>query len=143
MTTGRPRLPLPDVDHLAAEVRAGDTMTEIAARYDCSASTIQRAIAHAGYDGRTGEPRTATTEPTFTFPDFDTRPWMEQARCAQANPETFFPEKGGSARDAKAVCMRCPVRAECLDDALTRREPYGIFGGLTPRERAKLLRGAV
>lgn len=64
--------------------------------------------------------------------------WRERALCAQTDPEAFFPEKGGSVREAKKVCRRCPVRAECLADAVAHREQWGIWGGLTIRERRPL-----
>ena len=41
--------------------------------------------------------------------------WQERALCAQTDPEAFFPEKGGSTREAKRVCLSCEVRAECLE----------------------------
>jgi WhiB family redox-sensing transcriptional regulator len=41
--------------------------------------------------------------------------WQERALCAQTDPEAFFPEKGGSTRDAKKVCVGCVVRSECLE----------------------------
>lgn len=43
---------------------------------------------------------------------------------------------------AKAICAGCPVRATCRAYALTAREPYGIWGGLTARERTRILRTA-
>jgi WhiB family redox-sensing transcriptional regulator len=64
--------------------------------------------------------------------------WQESALCAQTDPELFFPEKGGSVREAKKVCMACPVRAECLEWALDTGERYGIWGGLSERERRKV-----
>ena len=73
--------------------------------------------------------------PSFTF--FD-QPWADQALCAQTDPEVFFPEKGGSTREAKAVCAGCMVAAECLDWALTTNERFGIWGGLSERERRRL-----
>ena len=67
-------------------------------------------------------------------------PWGDQAKCLQADPETFFPEKGGSTRDAKAICQGCPVREECLEYALANDERFGIWGGLSERERRRLKR---
>jgi WhiB family redox-sensing transcriptional regulator len=67
-------------------------------------------------------------------------PWRAGALCAQTDPEAFFPEKGGSTREAKAVCGRCTVSAECLDYALENQERYGIWGGHSERERRKLAR---
>jgi WhiB family transcriptional regulator, redox-sensing transcriptional regulator len=69
--------------------------------------------------------------------------WQERALCAQTDPEAFFPEKGGSTREAKKVCRACEVRAECLEYALQHDERFGIWGGLSERERRKLKRQAV
>ena len=68
--------------------------------------------------------------------------WQEEALCAQTDPEAFFPEKGGSTREAKRVCQVCPVRAECLDYALANDERFGIWGGMSERERRRLKRAA-
>ncbi|GAP79937.1 WhiB family transcriptional regulator [Brachybacterium paraconglomeratum] len=69
--------------------------------------------------------------------------WQERALCAQTDPEAFFPEKGGSTREAKKVCVSCEVRAECLEYALENDERFGIWGGLSERERRKLKRRVV
>ncbi|PQZ91054.1 transcription factor WhiB [Arthrobacter sp. MYb227] len=69
--------------------------------------------------------------------------WQTQALCAQTDPEAFFPEKGGSTRDAKRVCGACAVRSECLEYALTNDERFGIWGGLSERERRRLRKRAV
>ncbi len=69
--------------------------------------------------------------------------WQERALCAQTDPEAFFPEKGGSTREAKRICSGCDVRAECLDYALGHDERFGIWGGLSERERRRLRRPAV
>ncbi len=66
--------------------------------------------------------------------------WQERALCAQTDPEAFFPEKGGSTREAKRICSGCEVRAECLDYALAHDERFGIWGGLSERERRRLRR---
>ena len=66
--------------------------------------------------------------------------WQEQALCAQTDPEAFFPEKGGSTREAKRICSDCPVRLECLEFALANDERFGIWGGMSERERRKLKR---
>ncbi|WP_304505729.1 WhiB family transcriptional regulator [Corynebacterium sp. TAE3-ERU12] len=64
--------------------------------------------------------------------------WQEQALCAQTDPEAFFPEKGGSTREAKRICRACGVRDECLEFALANDERFGIWGGLSERERRRL-----
>ena len=68
--------------------------------------------------------------------------WQERALCAQTDPEAFFPEKGGSTREAKRVCLTCDVRGECLEYALAHDERFGIWGGLSERERRKLKKRA-
>ena len=69
--------------------------------------------------------------------------WQADALCAQTDPEAFFPEKGGSTRDAKRICASCTVREDCLEFALEHDERFGIWGGLSERERRKLRRRAV
>ena len=64
--------------------------------------------------------------------------WQAKARCHEADPEIFFPERGGSSRAARAVCSNCPVLDECLRYALANREQFGIWGGTSERERRKL-----
>lgn len=63
--------------------------------------------------------------------------WQTDAVCAQVDPELFFPEKGGSTRPAKRICDSCEVKAECLDYAMQGDERFGIWGGLSERERRK------
>ena len=53
--------------------------------------------------------------------------WQERALCAQTDPEAFFPEKGGSTREAKKVCLTCDVRNDCLESALMNDERFGIW----------------
>ena len=69
--------------------------------------------------------------------------WQERALCAQTDPEAFFPEKGGSTREAKKVCASCDVKAECLEYALANDERFGIWGGLSERERRRIKKQAV
>ena len=69
--------------------------------------------------------------------------WQDRALCAQTDPEAFFPEKGGSTREAKRICSGCEVKAECLEYALHKDERFGIWGGLSERERRRLKRGII
>jgi hypothetical protein len=84
----------------------------------------------------------------------NTEPWVAQAACGQIDPESFFPEKGyGSVSAAKKICASCPVRGkdfpakgiggtgECLEYALRKGERFGIWGGLTERERRRMSHG--
>ncbi len=66
--------------------------------------------------------------------------WQERALCSQTDPEAFFPEKGGTPREAKRICGRCEVKDECLTYALDHNERFGIWGGLSERERRKIQR---
>jgi WhiB family redox-sensing transcriptional regulator len=70
----------------------------------------------------------------------DAQSWQERALCAETDPEAFFPEKGGSTREAKKICTGCEVKAECLEYALANDERFGIWGGLSERERRRLRR---
>jgi len=66
--------------------------------------------------------------------------WRSRALCVGADEDLFFPQTGKSARAAKAICARCPVRMRCLAEALDNGETYGVWGGLTPEERRQLKR---
>ncbi len=71
---------------------------------------------------------------------FTREPWMDQASCVGVSPDLFFPERGESTADAKAVCRACPVCGDCLEYALAGSEKFGIWGGLSERERRRLRR---
>jgi WhiB family transcriptional regulator, redox-sensing transcriptional regulator len=68
--------------------------------------------------------------------------WRQHARCLGADSELFYPPSDveEAAEPAKAVCMLCPVREVCLEHAITAREKQGVWGGLTERERRRLIR---
>ena len=72
----------------------------------------------------------------------DREDWQQRALCAQTDPEAFFPEQGGSTAEAKAVCARCPVTAECLEHVLVHDERFGVWAGLSEAERRKPLQAA-
>ncbi|MFJ4876752.1 WhiB family transcriptional regulator [Streptomyces sp. NPDC088745] len=67
--------------------------------------------------------------------------WQESALCAQTGPEFFFPEPGSSTREAKRLCGACDMRAACLEYALSHDERFGVWGGLSEKERYALRRG--
>lgn len=74
--------------------------------------------------------------------DMHDRPdWQEDAVCAQADPEAWFPEQGGSTLAAKRICLACPVVAQCLAYALEHQERFGVWGGYSERERRRLAHG--
>ncbi len=75
---------------------------------------------------------------SWSAPGTEDESWRLSALCGETDPEAFFPEKGGSTRDAKRVCTGCDVRAECLEFALANDERFGIWGGLSERERRRV-----
>lgn len=88
--------------------------------------------------------------PSRYSPDNLPRPrtWRDEAACAEVDTAIFFPVSTAGvsaeveAAYAKTFCTACPVKAPCLRHALTRREDYGVWGGLDEHERAALLRRA-
>jgi len=113
------------------------------------------------FHGALGEPRIATGSAFIGAPSVRTHlslvpepmeltpipgdedQWQERALCAQTDPEAFFPEKGGSTREAKRICLGCEVKDSCLEYALANDERFGIWGGLSERERRRLKRGII
>ena len=73
-----------------------------------------------------------------------TEAWMLEAACRGSNPDVFHPSKGGDKWSgtslAKAICRRCPVTTQCLAWALEHKERHGVWGGFSPKERARLRR---
>lgn len=81
---------------------------------------------------------TTITTPTTE----DELSWQESALCAQAGPEFFFPAPGSSTREAKQLCGACEGRVACLEYALTNDERFGVWGGLSEKERLRLKRAS-
>lgn len=65
--------------------------------------------------------------------------WASRAACRSSDPDALFVQ-GAAQNRAKLVCLGCPVRTECLSDALDNRVEFGVWGGMTERERRALLR---
>ena len=65
--------------------------------------------------------------------------WAPLGSCAKTDPDALFVQ-GAAQQTAKVVCQRCPVIAECLADALDNRTEFGVWGGMTERERRALLK---
>jgi WhiB family redox-sensing transcriptional regulator len=72
-------------------------------------------------------------------PTTTTRNWRRDARCRDEHPDTLFVQ-GAQQRDVREVCKACPVRTECLAHALDNRIRFGVWGGMTERERKALLK---
>ncbi len=66
--------------------------------------------------------------------------WQSRANCMGVDPELFFPERGSSTREAKEVCRGCVVRTDCLEFAIANGEKFGIWGGMSERERRRVRR---
>jgi WhiB family redox-sensing transcriptional regulator len=87
---------------------------------------------------------------TGTGAGTDPNEWRHRARCRGDAGVDFYPPFGGESRRervareqrAKVVCASCPVRNECLDQAMTYEERYGVWGGLTADERLTFRRTA-
>lgn len=73
-------------------------------------------------------------------PICEERPWMVFGACRDMDPDLFFPQSSHDARAATAVCRTCAVRTECLEYSLEARESFGVWGGLTEKQRRQLLR---
>jgi WhiB family transcriptional regulator, redox-sensing transcriptional regulator len=82
----------------------------------------------------TGKVRLPTPKP------FIAAPWRADAACASSDPTVFYVERGCSSRAARRICENCPVRAECLEYALQNNEQFGIWGGMSERQRRELRR---
>lgn len=64
--------------------------------------------------------------------------WQDFANCRGADPDLFFPERGASTRTAKSICRECAVQDQCLEFAIVSSEKFGIWGGMSERERRKI-----
>jgi hypothetical protein len=136
------KLTVPAAPELAQRVRDGESIEDLATQYERHPSTIIQRLQHAGFSNN-GQPKRPTPDDDGALllkKPFRYEPWMDDAVCAQTDPDSFFPDKGGSTREAKAVCTGCTVAAECLDYALQNNERFGIWGGLSERERRALTR---
>ena len=69
--------------------------------------------------------------------------WQSRANCMGVDPDLFFPERGSSTREAKEVCRGCVVRIDCLEYAIANGEKFGIWGGMSERERRRVRRARV
>lgn len=66
--------------------------------------------------------------------------WMDRARCRERDPEQFFARGAANSRRAIRICERCEVREDCLRYALDNEIDFGVWGGMTERQRRRLVR---
>ncbi len=85
--------------------------------------------------------RQITSLNDLVSPEESSPDWRDNAVCMQTDPEAFFPEKGGSTREAKQICLGCGVVDQCLKYAVENDERFGIWGGMSERERRRYKRG--
>jgi WhiB family transcriptional regulator, redox-sensing transcriptional regulator len=78
--------------------------------------------------------------PVASDSDETVESWQMFANCLGVDPDLFFPERGASTKEAKQVCQGCVVREDCLEYALANGEKFGIWGGLSERERRRIRR---
>lgn len=69
---------------------------------------------------------------------YDSEEWRDEALCAQTDPDLFVIDKGDSSAQARKVCAECPVADFCLQWALDNNEQYGIYGGMSRKQRLRL-----
>jgi WhiB family redox-sensing transcriptional regulator len=66
--------------------------------------------------------------------------WRQRAACQGIDPSIFYPASDDDAEEARSICATCPVRQPCLEHSLAAREREGVWGGLTERERRRIVR---
>src|SRR4029450_3733598 len=140
---------LPEAPHRDQNARGAIVMAEVSWLSDY-VSANDRSVDRFGAGAGRGTGRGVSPGPSQGLAgllgigaEADAQSWQEQALCAETDPEAFFPEKGGSTREAKKICTGCEVKAQCLEYALANDERFGIWGGLSERERRRLRRRAV
>ena len=80
----------------------------------------------------------ATTDDFGTVADARAA-WVSKALCLSTDPDELF-VRGAAQKKAAVICGRCPVTAECLADALDNQIEFGVWGGMTERQRRVLLK---
>jgi WhiB family redox-sensing transcriptional regulator len=148
-TRHNPRKELPPAADLAAMIREGETAADIGEAFGCSPRTVAQRLNDAGISSTTGEEYEAkkpSVQRHMTYRPLAPQTWADRAKCAEIGGDLWFPEKEGDGsvgqrfiRDAKAICNTCPVALECLRWALDHDEQHGIWGGMTPTERRRML----
>jgi WhiB family redox-sensing transcriptional regulator len=79
-------------------------------------------------------------DPSLAVPITEERPWAVFAACKDHDPDTFFPVTPEAEHEAIRICQGCPVRLDCLEFALEARVRFGVWGGMTEKQRRALVR---
>ena len=131
---------------IAKARRNGESIRSIAARNGVAMDTIRMRLIEAGYttNGDDAAPGKPTRLPDWTPPAAyqASEHWTDDALCRQTDPNIFFPESDGdNGATAKAICRKCEVRSECLEEALAlpqQDDMHGVRGGLSRNQRTQL-----
>ncbi|MDX2343393.1 MAG: WhiB family transcriptional regulator [Acidimicrobiia bacterium] len=79
-------------------------------------------------------------DPVLAVPITEERPWAAFAVCKDRDPDAFFPVTPEGEREAIRICQGCPVQADCLEFAIEARIRFGVWGGLTEKQRQRVQR---
>lgn len=107
-------------------------------QYEQSPTTVRSQYGGPGASQRVTRIQTESERVLNAYSDTS---WQQEARCAEVGSEIFFPETGDPSLAARKVCGGCEVREACLDYALKTNQQHGIWGGLSPNQRARLRSG--
>jgi WhiB family redox-sensing transcriptional regulator len=102
-------------------------------------SAVSRSAVEAHVPGRQSRGRLPPVNDLMKLLAED-RSWQSRANCMGVDPDLFFPERGASTKEAKEVCRGCVVKDDCLEFALRNSEKFGIWGGMSERERRRVRR---
>jgi WhiB family transcriptional regulator, redox-sensing transcriptional regulator len=105
-------------------VLAAGTIGDLVSANRTAARRVTTASIHSSVHGAEAEARIA---------------WVSQARCRASDPDELF-VRGAAQRKAAVICRHCPVILECGADALDNRVEFGVWGGMTERQRRALLK---
>lgn len=137
---------IPPMADIAEMLRDQQPLDQIAAACGVTKAALLKRLYQSGYSASTGQPMETTAPPrpiagqrTRTHPTDNLAGSKTPVACAD-RPDLFFPGVGGSkARVAKRLCATCPVEDQCREWALANREPLGVWGGTSVRDRRKIL----
>lgn len=126
----------------AERLRAGESLESVAADAGITPHTLVDRLSHAGFTSTGGNRAAQQRSELKTYLASSLlrwyEPWMDEAECARVDPDLWFPDHGGSTREAKQICRGCEVVDECLAYAIENRERYGVYGGKSERERRQI-----
>jgi hypothetical protein len=136
---GRPST-LPPITELAARVRDGEDLRNIAEQYGVAYSSLTSRFSQAGYASTGEKVGDAQRRQLREAREPATPKWVRDGDCTRVDPEAWFPDVGGSPKAAKEICRGCPSKEPCLQWAMEHNERWGVWGATTYEERVKIRR---